>query len=609
MCCLSLSLGPGARQSRSLGLAVVAFCVSALVRGQTLALPERAMDAVPGRVIADRIESLALAEREQAILTEVLSGNVPGFMRRLCPVSVTNVADGRTNIGTFFVTPDYVCVGSDDDALLMPMTPMSAQRLADQLGCMLPTRRMVDAVYRAAEVKLEPAPIAPSPAMTTVPVFMAHNGIVRTQRLERMAGHPPGALVAGHKKDVVISARLDEAPGKVAIYGWHRIGGVPIQPLYLDHGVSWVDYSHGVRLVHQAMRVNGSTTTVAGVLSDPCRAGLLSDEGVVAQPRYATDRFEPSGPGERRSPADGVEFKSGGAFGERTAEIVIEPGVKVHLNAPAVEDCASGRPVLLVLYALPNGNTTAQTIGRAPRSGDDWRFDIQHIGAQTRFVRARDTNHTIVTAYLEADTRSWPAWRRQHGDEGIPGLIASVKGVFPTNRLELVLTGHSGGGSLIFGYLNAIEEIPADIVRIAFLDSNYAFDAARGHATKLARWLESSERRVLCVFAYNDAVALLDGKPFVSAEGGTWGRSQAMLTTLSAFLTFNSRTNDAGLETHWGLDGRVRFLLKENSERKILHTVQVERNGFIHALAIGTPDENRGYEYFGERAYTRWISP
>jgi hypothetical protein len=47
--------------------------------------------------------------------------------------------------------------------------------------------------------------------------------------------------------------------------------------------------------------------------------------------------------------------------------------------------------------------------------------------------------------------------------------------------------------------------------------------------------------------------------------------------------------------------------LKENPERKILHTVQVERNGFIHALVTGTPNENRGYEYYGERAYARWI--
>ena len=204
--------------------------------------------------------------------------------------------------------------------------------------------------------------------MTTVPVFTAHNEIVRTQRFETLAGHPPGALVAGHKKDVVISVKLEKAPGKVAIYGWHRVGGVPIQPLYLGHGVSWVDYSHGVRLVDQAMRVNGSTTTVARVLSDPCLAGLLSDEGVVAQPRYSTEGFEPSHRGERRSPVDGVEFKSGGAYGERTAEFAIEPGVKVHFNAPAVEGCPSDRPVLLVLYALPNGNTTAQTIGQIGRA-------------------------------------------------------------------------------------------------------------------------------------------------------------------------------------------------------------------------------------------------
>ncbi len=35
--------------------------------------------------------------------------------------------------------------------------------------------------------------------------------------------------------------------------------------------------------------------------------------------------------------------------------------------------------------------------------------------------------------------------------------------------------------------------------------------------------------------------------------------------------------------------------------------VQMNRNGFIHAMLTGTPLENHGYEYFGERAYERWI--
>ncbi len=53
--------------------------------------------------------------------------------------------------------------------------------------------------------------------------------------------------------------------------------------------------------------------------------------------------------------------------------------------------------------------------------------------------------------------------------------------------------------------------------------------------------------------------------------------------------------------------GRVQFLLTENPERTILHTVLVERNGFIHAILAGTTEEERGYTYFGERAYSDWI--
>ena len=108
------------------------------------------------------------------------------------------------------------------------------------------------------------------------------------------------------------------------------------------------------------------------------------------------------------------------------------------------------------------------------------------------------------------------------------------------------------------------------------------------------------------MLAYNDAVALLDGKPFVSAAGGTWGKSHELLRDWAGEFSFTCRTN-GGLEDYAALAGRVRFLLKQNPDRKILHTVQVERNGFIHALVTGTPWENQGYEYFGDRAYAKWI--
>jgi hypothetical protein len=305
-----------------------------------------------------------------------------------------------------------------------------------------------------------------------------------------------------------------------------------------------------------------------------------------------------------------VGFSDSAAFNERVASFTLEPRVKVEINAPPAAAFGHGRKTLLIFYLLPNGNTIAQTIGRRPKPGDDWHFNIQHIGAQTRFLRRLLPDQNIVVACLEASAktipRSWPAWRKENGDAPIPGIVAAVRNIFAGEPVELVLSGHSGGGSFIFGYLNAVATIPDDVVRIAFLDSNYAYDPARGHADKLCQWLEASARHDLCVLAYNDAAGLLNGKPFVSAQGGTWGRSHAMLGDFSARFNFTHRTG-GGLERVTALDGRITFLLKDNPERKIYHTVQVERNGFIEAMVSGTASEEKGYRYFGDRAYEQWI--
>lgn len=556
-------------------------------QGQILSLPARAANASTAHAIGVRIADLPLAEREQMLAREILNGNVPDWLRQLAPVSVTNVIGGVTNRATFWVTPDYLAVGDSSDYLLVPLTPATAQLLADNLDCTLPTAKMVDAIYSSAALKLSPTPIPPSPAMTTSAVFEQHNALVCTQRLELAVQQPLGELVAGHKKDVVVTTRLASVTNRVAIYGWHQTNGRPIQPLYVGHRSGWVDYSHGIRLVQQRMLLNGTNTSVAQVLADPKTAEILSDEGVVVTPRYSTNQP--------------IQAAPGAVFGERNEEFNLEPGVRVQINYPAT----TNHPTTLVLFALPNGNTIEQTVGHKLKPGEDWHFDIQHIGAQTRFLRQVLTNRTVVIAYLESDTKSWPAWRRAHGNEHIVSMVNQLRSRFSTNQTEIVLTGHSGGGSFTFGYLNAIEVIPTNVTRIAFLDSNYAYETAN-HYAKLSAWLRSPTRPTLSVLAYHDSNALLDGKTFVSERGGTWGRSHAMLADLQAEFPFRSVTN-AGLQTHSALGGRLQLLLKENPERKILHTVQVERNGFIHAMLLGTPFEGRGYEYLGERAYSRWI--
>src|SRR5262249_19802974 len=161
-------------------------------------------------------------------------------LRTLVPVTVAIGATGAT----YFVTADYLAIGTDRDYFLAPLSPETAQRIADLLGCCLPTPKMVDDIYACSAIKLTPEPMPPSRAMTSRPVYVRHNEMARRQR----NGHenPPGALVAGHKKDVVIANSVFARKGKVAIYGWHKRDGKPIQPLHTGHTTNWVDYSHGI---------------------------------------------------------------------------------------------------------------------------------------------------------------------------------------------------------------------------------------------------------------------------------------------------------------------------------------------------------------------------
>ncbi len=588
---------------------------SATLAAQTLPLPPRATNAPAGREFAQSITELDQTGREQRIYEQVASGNVPDFLRKLVPISVEAVSDGKTNRATYFVTPDYLAVGSDEDYFLTPLSPGMAQQIANLLGCTLPTRKMVDDIYSAAAVKLTPSPIAPSPAMATMPVFVQHNSTVREQRREQLAAHPLGALVAGHKKDVVITKKLLASPGKVVIYGWHKPDGKPIQPLYTGHADFYADYSHGIRLVQLRLTLNGESRTVPEVLADANLAPLLSDEGPLDNIRYplhsqstAEHPASQSSTPRTNTSITLADFHNV-SFSERTATYTLDPEIRVHINAPA--DLDPRKPLKLVIYTLPNGNTIEQTVGKTPGT-NDWHYDIQHIGAQTRFVRNELKDCNLVVAYLEVGGKSWPAWRKKHADMAgrIPELVDSIKAIFSpaATNVQITLSGHSGGGSFIFGYLNSVDRIPNHIERIAFLDSNYAYDQAQGHKDKIANWLRASDQHRLIVLAYNDAVALLNGTNFVSATGGTWGRSRQMIEDFGKEFKFSSQTN-AELETYTALDGRLSFFLKENPERKILHTVQVERNGFIHCLLLGTSAESKGYSYFGARAYTMWIQP
>ncbi len=209
-------------------------------------------------------------------------------------------------------------------------------------------------------------------------------------------------------------------------------------------------------------------------------------------------------------------------WNEQVKTIEFSPEVRIQINAPAEEKFIPTRPTFLILYALPNGNTIEQTAGRRMSDGLDWHFNIQHIGAQTRRLREIMPGENIVIVYLEARGKSWPQWRRKfaNSNELIARIVDTVRNELRSFNPKVILTGHSGGGSFVFGFLNGVETIPEYVTRISFLDSNYGYDDSSRHGDKLIEWLHRNPNHVLSAIAYDDRNIVLNGKRVVGPDGG-----------------------------------------------------------------------------------------
>lgn len=226
------------------------------------------------------ITGLDRYKREEAFAAALLGGNVPSYMREFVDISLT-FADtiGVGHQLTVRVLPDYLCVGTDDDRLRVPLWPLTAQRVADAWNCVLPTTRLVTIIWNAAVSKVPPQPWGPpyDSSMMSTDRIVAHNA--RVEATLKKLNIDGTKLMGGHKKDVVLTKQLAIKTKSVAIFGWHQGNGKPIQPLYLGHENTYADYSHGIRMVSRECLLDDQVDDLGRILTTASLCNVVSNEG------------------------------------------------------------------------------------------------------------------------------------------------------------------------------------------------------------------------------------------------------------------------------------------------------------------------------------------
>ncbi|MCX6142191.1 MAG: T9SS type A sorting domain-containing protein, partial [Ignavibacteriales bacterium] len=314
--------------------------------------PPRPPGSPTGSQFMTSVAPMTFDQREAEIYKQISLGNVPDFLRGFKKIqSSFQDANGVSHTVIYEVTPDYLCIGSDEDFCRIPMGPITAQKLANLFGATMPTPKLVDNIHLNADVKLAPVTYTPVGNQNElVSKFVDHNTAIEAQRVA--AGRPLGALIDGIKKDVVLSNRIADPANanRVVIYGWYRLDGTAIQPVYSNHINSYVDYSHGIRFINKEMLVDSVVMTASQVLTNSTLYKVLSNEsGVMPQPSYFKNNAIPSVP-----KSFGIKSESGSAL-----RIIMKPDstatgyvILVSRNGVTFVDSVTTTPDNLVLTNL-----------------------------------------------------------------------------------------------------------------------------------------------------------------------------------------------------------------------------------------------------------------
>jgi hypothetical protein len=222
------------------------------------------------------------AKREQEIGRFLEIGTLPNFIFEPTVITVTD----KINILEYKVCSEYLCLGTEQEYMHIPMSPLTCKEFMLQRDFVLPTPTMSKQIYSASKIK--PGVISWSDLYKnktkkynrdSTMCYVDHSN--RLQEIIKVKGSKSGELIGGHKKDVVLTNMLTNQKYKnnVAIYGWFNTDGSMIQNLNaVDHVVTYVDYSHGLRMVYNKCKLNGQDATIKQIWNDTNLCKLLHDD-------------------------------------------------------------------------------------------------------------------------------------------------------------------------------------------------------------------------------------------------------------------------------------------------------------------------------------------
>lgn len=266
-----------------------------------LNLPKRPENALAGSEFVEKVlgidlekfrenprqlGSLSKIERENAILEQIELGNIPEFLRRPKAVIIKGLDGGEVKT---YVMPDYIAIGSDEDFVRVPLSPIIAQALAQKYGFSLPTKTIVEETYQQAGKRVvgpsysHPAEFQINSAfLDSAGFYLRSDQDIKAQLL----GVPLGTLVAGGKKELVVSPHVSgrQASEAIDFYGLYGADGIPIQrtPGHgRECGYRHTEYALGVRFVSPVVVVTKSSgerkvLRMDEALRDPVIAKMIS---------------------------------------------------------------------------------------------------------------------------------------------------------------------------------------------------------------------------------------------------------------------------------------------------------------------------------------------